>query len=213
MLWIVNMGTSSDDASFEISSATIFWFLGTYINSTLLNAWVRCLVSLRCFYILSSFTSYSPLICSTISFESFWTNRFFTPSAFPSLNLVNMPSYLALLLVARNFSWTPYLSISLSWAVMTTPTPPPFLSWRTVSLNHPSLGSIGQVVLVWEGEFGDEIHQSLCFDGCFGVVLNIKLAKLDCPLNHSSCCLRFIHGLFGRLVCYDQDRVCLKILP
>ena len=57
MLWIVNVGTSSmlgcfwtsivkflfnppsfDDASFKISSATIFWFLGTYTNSTLSNS-------------------------------------------------------------------------------------------------------------------------------------------------------------------------------
>ena len=29
---------SSDDASFEISSASVFWFLGTCINSTSLGA-------------------------------------------------------------------------------------------------------------------------------------------------------------------------------
>ena len=124
---------SFDDASFEISSATIFWFLRTCTNSTLSNSWVRCLVSLRYFCILSSFASYSPLICSITSFESLWTNRFFTPSVFSSLNPVNMPSYLASLLVAGNFSWTPYLSISLLGAVMTTLTPPLF--WA----NEPSV--------------------------------------------------------------------------
>ena len=61
---------SFDDASFEISSANAFWFLGTCINSTSSNSLVRCPVSLRYFYILSSFASYSPLICSTTSFES-----------------------------------------------------------------------------------------------------------------------------------------------
>ena len=46
---------SFDDASFEISSASAFWFLGTCINSTSSNSLVRCPVSLRYFYILSSF--------------------------------------------------------------------------------------------------------------------------------------------------------------
>ena len=95
---------SSDDASFEISLASTFWFLGTCTNSTSSNYRVRCLVSLRYFCILSSFASYFPLICSTTSFESLWINRFFTPSAFPSLNPVNMPLYSTSLLVAGNLS-------------------------------------------------------------------------------------------------------------
>ena len=61
---------SSDNASFEISLASAFWLLKAYINSTSSNSLVRCLVSLRYFCILSSFASYSPLICSTTSFES-----------------------------------------------------------------------------------------------------------------------------------------------
>ena len=123
VLWITSVGTSSmlgcfwisiikfllslpssDDASFEISLASTFWFLGTCTNSTSSNYRVRCLVSLRYFCILSSFASYSPLICSTTSFESLWINRFFTPSAFPSLNPVNMPLYSTSLLVAGNLS-------------------------------------------------------------------------------------------------------------
>ena len=123
VLWIASVGTSlmlgyfwisivkfllsppsSDDGSFEISSASTFWFLRTYTNSTSLNSHFKCLVSLRYFYILSSIALYSPLICSTTSFESVWINRFFTPSAFPSLNPVNMPSYLVSLLVAENLS-------------------------------------------------------------------------------------------------------------
>ena len=111
---------SSNDASFEISSASTFWFLGTCTNSTSSNSHVRCLVSLRYFYILSSFTSYSPLICSTTNFESPWINRFFTLSAFLSLNPVNIPSYSASLLVARNLSRNSYLSISPLVAVITT---------------------------------------------------------------------------------------------
>ena len=113
---------SSNDANFETSSATIFWLLGTCTNSTLSNFWVKYFVSLRYFYILSSFTLYSPLICSITNFESFWTNRFLAPSAFSSLSLVNIPSYSASLLVAGNFSWTSYLSTSPSGVVMTTPT-------------------------------------------------------------------------------------------
>ena len=114
---------SFDDASFETSFATIFWLLGIYTNSTLLNSWVRCFVSLRYFCILSSFASYSPLICPITSFESFWTNRFLAPSAFPSLSPVSIPSHSTSLLLAGNFSWTPYLSTSPSGVVMTTPTP------------------------------------------------------------------------------------------
>ena len=117
---------SSDNASFEISSASAFQFLGTYTNSTSSNSLVRCLVSLRYFCILSSFASYSPMICSTTSFESLQINRFFTPSAFPSLNPVNIPSYSVSLLVAGNLSRTPYLRISPSGVVMMTPTPPLF---------------------------------------------------------------------------------------
>ena len=120
---------SSDDASFEISSANAFWFLRTCINSTSSNSLIRCFVSLRHFCILSSFASYSPLICSITNFESLWINRFFTPSAFQSLNPVNMPSYSTSLLVAGNLNRTPYLRISPSGVVMTTPSPPhPFLS-------------------------------------------------------------------------------------
>ena len=107
VLWITSVGTSSmlgcfwistvkfllsphssNDASFEISLASTFWFLGTCTNSTSSNSRVKCLVSLRYFYILSSFASYSPLIYSTTSFESLWINRFFAPSALPSLNPV-----------------------------------------------------------------------------------------------------------------------------
>ena len=117
---------SFDNASFEISSASAFWFLRTCINSTSSNSLVKCLVSLRYFYILSSFASYSPLICSTTNFESLWINRSFTPSTFPSLNPINILSYSASLLVARNLSRTSYLRISPSGVVMTTPTPPLF---------------------------------------------------------------------------------------
>ena len=135
---------SSDDASFEISSASTFWFLGTCTNSTSSNYRVKCLVSLRYFCILSSFASYSPLICSTTSFESLWINRFFTPSAFPSLNPVNMPSYSTSLLVAGNLSWTPYLSISPSGLVMTTLTPGLFWANElSVWIVHHSASLVG----------------------------------------------------------------------
>ena len=135
---------SSNDASFEISLASTFWFLGTCTNSTSSNSRVKCLVSLRYFYILSSFASYSPLIYSTTSFESLWINRFFAPSALPSLNPVNMPSYSASLLVAGNLSWTPYLSISLSGVVITTP--PPSIFWADeplVWIVHRSASLVG----------------------------------------------------------------------
>ena len=69
------------------------------------------------------------------------------------------------------------------------------------------------VVLICEGEFGDEVCQSLCFNGCSGVVFNVELTKLDCPLNHSSCRFRFVHGLSNGLVCHYQDGIFLEILP
>ena len=156
MLWIVNVGTSSmlgrfcisitkpmllvvpyfDDAIFATSSATIFWLLGVCTNSILSNSSVRCFVSLRYFYILSSFASYSSLICLITSFESFWTNRFLALSAFPSLSPVNISLYSTSLLVAENFSWTSYLSTSSLRVVMTTLTPPFY--WA----NEPSVCTI-----------------------------------------------------------------------
>ena len=119
MVWIANVGTSSmlgrfwtsmfnsmlvdpssDEAIFAISSAAVFWPLGIYTNSNLSNSWARCFVSLRYFCILSSFASYSSLIYLITNFESLWMSKFLTPSAFPSLSPISIPSYLASLLVA-----------------------------------------------------------------------------------------------------------------
>ena len=60
---------SSDDASFTISSAIMFWLLGIYTNSTLSNFCIKRFVSLRYFFILSSFASYFPFICIITSLE------------------------------------------------------------------------------------------------------------------------------------------------
>ena len=78
---------------------------------------------------------------------------------------------------------------------------------------RPSFDFIGEAVLVRKGEFDDEVHQSLCLNGCFGMVFDVKLAKFNCLLNHSSSCLKFVYGLFDGLVCHHQDRICLKVLP
>ena len=99
---------SFDDANFAISSAIIFWLLGICTNSTLSNSWVRRIVSLRYFYILSSFASYSSFICLITSLESLWRSKFLAPSAFPTLSLVSTPSY------------SPFR------VIMITPTPPFF---------------------------------------------------------------------------------------
>ena len=197
---MLHVVSSSDNAILATSSTTIFWVLGIYTNSTLSNPWVRWFVNLRFFCILSSFASYSPLICPITSFELFWTNRFWAPSTFPSLSSISIPSYSASLLVAKNFSWTLYLSTSPSRVAMTTPYSLLLLGWRTIGMYHPSFGFVGETVLVRKGELGDEVHQSLCLNGCSGMVLSVKLANFNCPLNHSFSCLRFVHGLFDRLV-------------
>ena len=115
---------------------------GNLYKLYLINSWVRCFVSRRYFYILSSFVSYFSLICPITSFESFWTNRFLTPSAFPSLSPISIPSYLASLLVVENFSWTPYLSTSPSGVVITTLTPP--LCWA----DEPSICTVHRSTLL-----------------------------------------------------------------
>ena len=95
---------SSNDASFVISSAIMFWLLGIYTNYTLSNSCVKCFVSLSYLCILSFFASYSSFICPITSLESLWRSKFLAPSAFPTLNPVNILSYSASLLVAGNFS-------------------------------------------------------------------------------------------------------------
>ena len=94
----------SNDASFTISFAVMFSLLGICMNSTLSNSYVKCFVSLRYFCTLSSFTSYSSFICPITSFESLWRRNFLAPSAFLTLSPVNIPLYLASLLVAGKFS-------------------------------------------------------------------------------------------------------------
>ena len=61
----------------------------------------------------------------------------------------------------------------------------------------PSFGFVGEAVVIQKGEFDDEVRQSLCLNGCSGMVFNVKLAKFNCPLNHSSSYLMFVHGLLG----------------
>ena len=95
----------------------MFWLLGIYTNSTLSNSWVRCFVNLRYFCILSSFTSYSSFIYTITSLESLWRSRFLALSAFSTLSPISIPQYSASLLVAKNFSWTLYLSVSPSRVV------------------------------------------------------------------------------------------------
>ena len=51
----------------------------------------------------------------------------------------------------------------------------------------------------------------MCLNGYPGVVLNVELAKLNCPLDHSPSCLGLVHGLLDGLICYYQDRVHLKV--
>ena len=89
VLWIANVGTSSmlghfwtfmsncvltdpssNESIFVTSSTTMFWLLGIYVNSTLSISWVRRLISLRYFCILSSFASYSSFIYPIINLES-----------------------------------------------------------------------------------------------------------------------------------------------
>ena len=75
----------------------------------------------------------------------------------------------------------------------------------------PSFYLVDEVVLVWESELGNEVHQGLCFDGCLEVVLNIELAEFNCPLDHSPCRFRLVHGFFDGLIRHYQDGVRLEV--
>ena len=117
------MDHSFDNACLAISSASEFWFLGIYVNSTRSNSWAKCSDSLSYFCILSSFTLHSPFIFPITNLELLWRSRFLAPNAFPTLSPVSMASYSASLLVAGNWSCIPYLSTFPSGVMKMTPTP------------------------------------------------------------------------------------------
>ena len=75
---------------------------------------------------------------------------------------------------------------------MTTPTPSLFWADEPlVCIVHRS-ASLGRLSSSGDGE-GDEVRQCLRFNGQLGVVLNVELAKLDGPLDHSPYCLKLVH--------------------
>ena len=76
---------------------------------------------------------------------------------------------------------------------------------------HLSFCFVGEVVLIWEGELGNEVRQSVYFNSCLGVVLDVELAKLDRPLDHSPYFLELVHRLLNGLVRHYQDGVHLEI--
>ena len=94
---------------------------------------------------------------------------------------------------------------------MKTPIPPLIWADKPIGLYRPPFCIVSGVVLVWKSELSNEVHQSLRLNGCLRVVLDVELAKLDCPLDHSPCCLRLVHGLLDGLVHHYQDGVRLKI--
>ena len=51
----------------------------------------------------------------------------------------------------------------------------------------------------------------LCLNGYPRVVLDVELAKLDCPLYHSPCCFRLVYGLLDGLISHHHDGVRLKV--
>jgi hypothetical protein len=65
--WLI---ASSEEANFAKVSASVFCSRGTWTRVTSSNQPMVSLTSLRYFAILSSFASYSPLTCPTISYES-----------------------------------------------------------------------------------------------------------------------------------------------
>ena len=117
---------SFDDACLATSSASEFWLQGTCLKPTWLNSWTNWFVNLRYFCILFSFSLYSPFICPITSLESLLRSRFLAPKALLILSPVSMTLYSASLLVARNWSRTPYLKVSPLGVLMITPTPPLF---------------------------------------------------------------------------------------
>ena len=51
----------------------------------------------------------------------------------------------------------------------------------------------------------------MCLNGYLGVVLNVKLVKLDCLLDRPSYRLGLIHGLLNGLVYHYYDGVFLEV--
>ena len=95
---------------------------------------------------------------------------------------------------------------------MTTSTPPLFWADDPSVLYRPSPSLVGESILLRRCEFCNEVCQSLHFDGCSRMVLNVKLAEFNRPLDHSSGCFRLLHGFLDRLVRHYQDRICMEIL-
>ena len=113
-----------DDAYLPTSFAFKFRLRGTCMKFTFSNSPIIWFVSFRYLCILVSFVSYSPLICPITSLESLFKSTFLALRDLATLSPVNIASYSDSLLVAGNWSCTPYFRMSPSGEVMMTPTPP-----------------------------------------------------------------------------------------
>lgn len=130
---------SSFRSSRLIPSSDDAWLRGTCMKLTCSNSPIIWFVNFRYNFILLSFASYSLLICPITSFELFFKSTFLVPKDLAALSSVSIASYSTSLLMAGNWSYTPYFRMSPFREVMTIPTPPFFCT------DNPSVWTVHNV--------------------------------------------------------------------
>ena len=90
------------DTSLATSSAAELSSLRFWSNLMSSNSSMSWIISWRYFFILSSFTSYSLVICLTINLESVLNLKFLIPRTLAFLRLARTVLHSASLFVARN---------------------------------------------------------------------------------------------------------------
>ena len=61
-------------------------------------------------------------------------------------------------------------------------------------------------------EFCNEISKDLGFDCYLRSIFYVELAKLYSPLDEAPCCIYLVHCLSYRLVCHNNDGMCLEVV-
>ena len=66
--------------------------------------------------------------------------------------------------------------------------------------------------MTWS-ELYDEIYKSLSLYCISQLLPNIKLTKLDSPLDQSPCSFQLVHCFFERMIYHNVDDVNLEVMP
>ena len=85
----------------------------------------------------------------------------------------------------------------------------PMLCGRSIRVYRPEVLRI--ICFLGGGEFSYKICQCLSFYSNPRTVFYIKLAEFNCPLNHPSCCFRFVHCFSDWLVGHNYDGISLEV--